>query len=115
MDCTSDLVPSIAPSNMQAALVNSTSVLVKWSAVSGGLLRGRLAGYLVQVKDPMGRLSNHSASPLEPRLLLSPLVPAHTYTVRVAAVTGAGVGPFTNEATLRLDQNHRLLDQTQHR
>ncbi|KAJ8953602.1 hypothetical protein NQ318_003026 [Aromia moschata] len=96
-------VPNEAPSNMEALLLNSTTVFLKWKAPPSVSLNGDLEGYKVEIK------TNGSNSPetinvgKTPSLLLGNLSSGISYFVRVAASTKAGLGPFNPAATLRLD------------
>uniref|UniRef100_A0A8W7NZA4 Fibronectin type-III domain-containing protein n=1 Tax=Anopheles coluzzii TaxID=1518534 RepID=A0A8W7NZA4_ANOCL len=60
-------------------------------------------------------LSNVTIEATSSTLLLANLTEGVTYTVSVAAATSAGMGPFSNPATLRLDPITKQLDQTSHR
>ncbi|CAH1116112.1 unnamed protein product [Phaedon cochleariae] len=104
-------VPVEAPTNMEALLLNSTSVFLKWRAPPPQTLNGELQGYKVEIRTngtdeaktiPVGK---KSAS-----LLLGSLSPGISYFVRVAATTRAGSGPFNPAATLRLEPATRVSD-----
>lgn len=60
-------------------------------------------------------LSNVTIDAISSTLLLANLTEGVTYTVSIAAATFAGMGPFSNPATLRLDPITKQLDQTSHR
>ncbi|XP_031355084.1 roundabout homolog 1-like [Photinus pyralis] len=107
-------VPAESPSHMEALLLNSTAVYLKWRCPPLASLNGELQGYRVEVK------ANRSESQVEtvtvggtPTLLLGNLTTGITYHVRVAATTRAGVGPFSVPAMLRLDPASRVSDQHQ--
>ncbi|KAF5269632.1 hypothetical protein FQR65_LT05971, partial [Abscondita terminalis] len=104
-------VPDEAPSHMEALLLNSTTVYLKWKGPPTASLNGDLQGYKVEVK------ANKSDAPLDsvtvgvnPTLLLGNLSTGVTYHVRVAATTRAGFGPFSVPAMLRLDPASRISD-----
>lgn len=97
---------------MEALLLNSTAVYLKWKSPPAIALNGELQGYRVEVK------ANKSDSPLDtvtvgaaPTLLLGNLTAGVSYSVRVAATTRAGIGPFSIPAMLRLDPASRISDQ----
>lgn len=54
-------------------------------------------------------LNNVTVSTSSPSLLLTNLTAGVTYSVRTAASTKAGVGPFSSAASLRLDPASRVL------
>lgn len=107
--------PSEPPAHMEAKLLNSSAVHLKWQPPPLQTLNGALAGYRVILRNNVTAKSINISTDVSPRLILTTLTPGVTYTVRVAAVTKAGVGPFSSWATLRLDPTSRLLDQHQQR
>ncbi|KAJ8911147.1 hypothetical protein NQ315_008332 [Exocentrus adspersus] len=108
-------VPTEPPSNMEALLLNSTTVYLKWKSPPAVSLNGELQGYRVEVK------SNGSSTPeiisvgTTPTLLLRNLSSGVPYFVRVAATTRVGLGPFSAAATLRLDPATRPTDDNNQR
>lgn len=110
------LVPEEPPSQMEARLLNSTAVYLKWKPPSSPSLNGELQGYKVEVR------SNNSDSKTDiltvgttPTLLLGNLTSGVSYSVRVAATTRAGIGPFSPPAVLRLDPISQVIDSHQQR
>lgn len=96
---------------MEALLLNSTAVYLKWKSPLAPTLNGELQGFKVEVR------TNGSDSQLDtitvgpsPTLLLGNLSAGVVYTVRVAATTRAGLGPYSSLATLRLDAATRSSD-----
>lgn len=57
-------------------------------------------------------LTNVTIEANTPTLLLANLTEGVTYTVSVAAVNNAGIGPYSSPATLRLDPITKRLDQS---
>lgn len=57
-------------------------------------------------------LTNVTIEASTPTLLLANLTEGVTYTVSVAAVNNAGIGPYSSPATLRLDPITKRLDQS---
>lgn len=95
---------------MEALLLNSTAVFLKWKAPTLETLNGELQGFKVEMK------TNGSDSPKlisvgkTPSLLLTNLSAGISYYVRVAAATRAGLGPYNPAATLRLEPASRATD-----
>ncbi|XP_066254653.1 roundabout homolog 2-like isoform X1 [Euwallacea similis] len=108
-------VPSEPPTGMEALLLNSTAVRLKWKAPSPGTLNGELETYKLDVK------SNDSALPTiinvgsSASYLLGNLSSGVVYYVKVAASTRAGVGPYSPASTLRLDPTSRIMDSSMQR
>lgn len=95
---------------MEALLLNSTAVFLKWKSPPLSTLNGELQSYKVEIRTngsdsvkiiPVGKT---------PSLLLSNLSAGISYYVRVAASTRAGLGPYNAAATLRLEPASRVTD-----
>uniref|UniRef100_A0A182K663 Roundabout n=1 Tax=Anopheles christyi TaxID=43041 RepID=A0A182K663_9DIPT len=114
-------VPSEPPFGMEALLLNSSAVYLKWKPPAASAKNGILRTYNIIVRGVDLRtnyskiLSNVTIEATSSTLLLANLTEGVTYTVSVAAATSAGMGPFSNPATLRLDPITKQLDQTSHR
>lgn len=87
--------------------MNSTSVFLKWKPPPTVSQNGVIRSYLVMVEG-IG-VNNLTISTSTASLLLTNLTAGVTYTVKAAASTRAGPGPFSPPATLRLDPASRLL------
>ncbi|XP_042876956.1 roundabout homolog 2-like [Penaeus japonicus] len=85
-------VPSTAPSDVRVTQREEGSILITWSTLPVEQARGEVIGYQVT-------LTHNGTQTLEtvqsPWLEARGLAPGRLYTVRVAAQTGAGLGPFT--------------------
>uniref|UniRef100_A0A182YHF3 Uncharacterized protein n=1 Tax=Anopheles stephensi TaxID=30069 RepID=A0A182YHF3_ANOST len=114
-------VPSEPPYGMEALLLNSSAVYLKWKAPAAKAQNGILRTYNIIVRGVDLRtnyskvLSNVTIEATSSTLLLANLTEGVTYTVSIAAATSAGLGPFSSPATLRLDPITKQLDQTSHR
>lgn len=69
------------------------TVLIKWSTLTPEEARGEIVGYLVTLGHN-GTLTTEAVT--NPWLEADGLAPGRLYTVRVAALTDAGPGPFTS-------------------
>ncbi|RZF42615.1 hypothetical protein LSTR_LSTR001410 [Laodelphax striatellus] len=105
--------PSMPPTHMEAILLNSSAVHLKWKPPPSHAHNGIIRSYQIVVRggDPFNGsvLSNVSVGAGSPSLLLTNLTAGVVYTVEAAAVTRAGAGPYSQPATLRLDPASRLL------
>jgi roundabout axon guidance receptor 2 len=108
-------VPMDAPTNMEALLLNSSAVYLKWKPPPPPSLNGELYGYRVEVKANGTGSTDSINVGVVPTLLLGNLTAGISYTVRVAAATRAGLGPYSAAAILRLDPASRMTDQHQQR
>ena len=93
---------------MEAILINSTAVYLKWEKLDNSSINGNLISYQVIVRGydqyNISRiLTNITIDGSTPTLLLANLSSGIMYTVSIAAATNAGIGPFSVPATLRLD------------
>nr|XP_045591261.1 roundabout homolog 1-like [Procambarus clarkii] len=94
---TPEDVPAVAPGEVRVTVHEEGSVLIRWASVSAEEARGDLVGYQVTISHNGSQTTETVASPwLEARSLL----PGRLYTVRVAAVTSAGPGPFSDPVLL---------------
>ncbi|XP_042218866.1 protein sax-3-like [Homarus americanus] len=94
---TPEDVPAAAPGDVRVTVREEGSVLIRWSSVSPEEARGELLGYQVTISHNGSHTTETVVSPwLEARGLL----PSRLYTVRVAALTGAGPGPFSDPVLL---------------
>lgn len=105
-----------SPVQMEARLVNSSTVYLKWKPPPAETLNGELNGFKIEIR------ANNSDNPTDvvsvgttPTLLLGNLTSGVSYSIRVAAATRAGVGPFSVPATLRLDPVSQIVDNHQQR
>ncbi|KAL1497250.1 hypothetical protein ABEB36_008242 [Hypothenemus hampei] len=103
-------VPLEPPTNMEALLLNSTAVRLKWKAPPPVSLNGELESYKLEVKANDSQFSNILSVGSAPTFLLGNLSAGVVYYVKVAATTRAGVGPFSAASTLRLDPASRVID-----
>ncbi|XP_025832405.1 roundabout homolog 2-like, partial [Agrilus planipennis] len=109
-------VPTEPPSHMEALLLNSTAVHLKWKSPPAMSINGQLTGYKVELKS---NKSNGTPDVIsvgsKPSLLLTNLTSGVSYNVRIAAVTRIGTGPYSVPALLRLDPASRIPDHHYHR
>ncbi|KAG7170804.1 Roundabout 2-like 2, partial [Homarus americanus] len=102
---TPEDVPAAAPGDVRVTVREEGSVLIRWSSVSPEEARGELLGYQVTISHNGSHTTETVVSPwLEARGLL----PSRLYTVRVAALTGAGPGPFSDPVLLDAHSFHEV-------
>lgn len=127
---THEDVPSEPPMHMEALLLNSSAVFLKWKPPPPNTHNGILRSYQVIVRgngltnsnSVVGAekgngsriLTNMTVSASTPSLLLTNLTTGVTYVVQALASTRAGHGPPSVPFTLRLDHSSRLLFRDQH-
>lgn len=104
------------PTNMEATLLNSTAIYLKWQPPSDDSMNGVLLYYQIIIRgfDTLNIskiLANMSVEAASPSLMLANLTTGVTYSVSVAAATRIGIGVFSKPAILRLDPNTNKLDQ----
>ncbi|XP_054744104.1 protein sax-3 [Anastrepha obliqua] len=104
------------PFGMEAVLLNSSAVFLKWRAPAMKPQHGILLFYHVIVRGidtahNFSRiLTNVTIDSASPTLVLANLTEGVMYTVSVAAGNNAGIGPYCSPATLRLDPVTKRLD-----
>ncbi|KNC26691.1 hypothetical protein FF38_04172 [Lucilia cuprina] len=108
--------PNEAPFGMEAILLNSSAVFLKWKQPNLKPAHGILLYYHIVVRGidtahNFSRiLTNVTIDAVSPTLVLANLTEGVMYTVSVAAGNNAGVGPYCVPATLRLDPVTKRLD-----
>ncbi|EDO39994.1 predicted protein, partial [Nematostella vectensis] len=103
---TDQHVPSVAPFINHATNLSSTSILVQWTAIPTGHVRGVLLGYRVYFKSvhSTAYLSNQTG-PSEVRVLLRGLDVYTGYTIQVAAFTAKGEGPRSTDVDVSTEED----------
>ncbi|KAL7041295.1 hypothetical protein ACKWTF_000713 [Chironomus riparius] len=109
-------VPSAAPTNMEAVLLNTTAVYLKWQQPPIENLNGILRNYHVIIRGYDANniskvLTNMTVDGNSPKLMLTNLTAGVTYSVSVSASTKIGYGPYSSPSILRLDPSTNKLDQ----
>uniref|UniRef100_A0A1I8P6Z1 Fibronectin type-III domain-containing protein n=1 Tax=Stomoxys calcitrans TaxID=35570 RepID=A0A1I8P6Z1_STOCA len=101
---------------MEAILLNSSAVFLKWKQPTLKAQHGVLLYYHIVVRGidtahNFSRiLTNVTIDAASPTLVLANLTEGVMYTVSVAAGNNAGIGPYCSPATLRLDPITKRLD-----
>lgn len=107
-------MPSEAPFNMEAKLLNSSTVYVKWKAPKhqNGILKSyNVIVRGVNVYENISKvLTNITIDATSSSIMLANLTEGVTYTVSVAAINRIGTGPYCTPAILRLDPITKRLD-----
>ena len=113
------IVPTEAPRNFSVIVESSRSIMLLWERPSLEEENGLLVRYHVVVIETqihyiddgteitgMQAYLNRTYNVSEGRTqLFDMLHPDYNYTVRIAAATGVGVGPFSDAITVRTDMD----------
>lgn len=101
---------------MEAKLLNTSTVYVKWKAPAAKFHNGILKSFNVIVRgvniyeNVSKVLTNITIDASTSTIMLANLTEGVTYTVEVAAVTDAGLGPYGAPIIMRLDPMTKKLD-----
>ncbi|XP_018323057.1 roundabout homolog 2-like isoform X2 [Agrilus planipennis] len=95
-------VPSAPPDSISAGLFNSTSGWIRWSPPPPQHHNGAIIGYKLLLKSTTVRAITVNATTTS--LLLTNLTAGTGYTVKIAAVTQMGMGPFSEPMKLLASQ-----------
>lgn len=109
------IVPSTSPSSVQLAVQSSSSILLSWKPPPLEQQHGRLVHYhVIFMETQVHYLDDGTvilAAGVEVNMtlnvtgnraqLIDMLHPSYNYAVRMAAVTNAGIGPFSAPVTAR--------------
>lgn len=104
------------PTNLEAKLLNTSTVYVKWKAPSAKFHNGILKSFSVIVRgvniyeNVSKVLTNITIDATGSSIMLANLTEGVTYTVSVAAMTNAGLGPYGMPIIMRLDPITKKLD-----
>lgn len=101
---------------MEALLLNSTAIYLKWLPPAAIDINGILTNYQIIIRgfdahNVSKVLANMSVDAASPSLMLANLTSGVTYSVSVAAATRAGIGIYSKPIALRLDPHTNKLDQ----
>ncbi|XP_017774104.1 PREDICTED: roundabout homolog 2-like [Nicrophorus vespilloides] len=88
-------VPSAPPDSITARLHNDTAWLVRWLPPPPQHHNGIIIGYKIEIKGSAAR-SMITMNANTTSVMISNLTSGGTYNARVAALTRAGIGPFSN-------------------
>lgn len=101
---------------MEAKLLNTSTVFVKWKAPAAKHHNGVLTSFSVIVRgvnvyeNVSKVLTNITIDSTSSSIMLANLTEGVTYTVSVAAMTNAGLGPYGDPIIMRLDPLTKKLD-----
>ncbi|KAK5642014.1 hypothetical protein RI129_008181 [Pyrocoelia pectoralis] len=104
-------VPSAPPDNIVFEIYNDSAALVRWSPPPPQHHNGIIIGYKLQIKGVSLRtvaINSNTTS-----LVISNLTNGPPYSAKIAGLTQAGLGPFSNSVPLSMthhSHNSRPLD-----
>ena len=108
---TKEDVPESSPTEVELKLLNSTAAVAYWRRPSQADLNGELTGFKIEIFSNNSLVTNFTLEPSATSLLLSNLTKSVIYTVRLAAFNRAGMGPFSEPVSLKVEPS--LLFQPQ--
>ena len=108
---TKEDVPESSPTEVELKLLNSTAAVAYWRRPSQSNLNGELTGFKIEIFSNNSLVTNFTLEPSATSLLLSNLTKSVIYTVRLAAFNRAGMGPFSEPVSLKVEPS--LLYQPQ--
>ena len=111
------VVPTMEPQNVSISEISSESFMLSWDPPMIGEQRGILIRYHVIIIETQIHYTDDGAeiTGIQTYLnrtydvsegrsqLIDMLHPDYNYTVRIAAATGSGIGPFSDAITVRTD------------
>ncbi|KAK0079139.1 hypothetical protein PV325_001681 [Microctonus aethiopoides] len=98
-------IPSGSPENVHVGMINMTSAFVRWEPPPKPDQNGQLIGYKIQIKSNSSNkiLGQMSLNASTTSVIINSLTTGGLYTARVAGLTRAGIGPFSNPILLNMD------------
>ncbi|XP_044580244.1 protein sax-3-like isoform X1 [Cotesia glomerata] len=98
-------IPSGPPENVHVGMINMTSAFLNWQPPLKSEQNGELIGYKIQIKSNSSNkvLGQMSINATTTSVTINSLTTGGLYTARVAGLTRAGIGPYSNPAILNMD------------
>jgi hypothetical protein len=93
-------VPSGSPLNLTARAIDSTTIELVWSEPPIETQNGIIISYFINISISNTKTSFVVNATAAAPLNLTELHPYYGYSLRVAAVTSRGVGPFSDPVTI---------------
>lgn len=90
------LVPTKSPTDVRLRMINVTSLRVSWRPPTSDAINGILKGFIINIKSNQSEERNITTNERATSVTLYRLITDATYTIRIAARTIAGYGPFFN-------------------
>ena len=100
--CTYSTAPTRSPTSIRKCIVTASSITVQWGEVPCVHRNGEITGYRLQAVNQSGAVeitANVFGAARE--ATISGLSSLAQYTVQVAAVNGAGIGPYSNGVSVQ--------------
>lgn len=91
-------VPTAPPDSVTTGVFNDTAGWIRWTPPPPQHHNGQIIGYRIQIKGDLIRSMTINASTTS--VLISNLTVGEVYNARVAAITNAGPGPYSNPVPL---------------
>ena len=101
-------MPDIPPTNVRLKLANATSAVVSWTRPALGELYEDMTGYKVEIFTNNSLVANFTLEPSASSLMLNNITTDVTYSVRLAVFNRAGMGPFSEPVSLRVEPSRVL-------
>ncbi|KAL7632939.1 UNVERIFIED_CONTAM: hypothetical protein RMT77_016766 [Armadillidium vulgare] len=96
---TPEEAPEVAPTAISVEVFESGTTLVKWEPLKKSEARGNVIGYRVYVSHNRTETIKETQNPW---LEVQDLMEGRLYTIKVAAVTGGGVGPWSSPELINI-------------
>ena len=96
-------MPDIPPTNVRLKLANATSAVVSWTRPALGELYEDMTGYKVEIFTNNSLVANFTLEPSASSLMLNNITTDVIYSVRLAVFNRAGMGPFSEPVSLRVE------------
>ena len=90
-----------APPSLSGEALTSTSISLTWTPPLEYNQNGNIERYMIEISDEDSTMTQYSTDGTTMMLIATELHPYHTYRCRIAALTRAGIGPFTSDIPIR--------------
>ena len=101
-------MPALPPTQVRLKLANATSAVVSWARPAVAELYEDMTGYKVEIFINNSLVANFTLEPSASSLMLNNITTDVIYTVRLAVFNRAGMGPFSEPVSLRVEPSLSL-------
>ena len=95
--------PSQPPENIQAAVLESTSITFQWTEIPCSGRRGQITGYSYELLKSSNQQVVASGLEQSTSITITGLIPNTRYTFSVSGETSGGIGVFSDDYSVTTD------------
>lgn len=106
-------VPSASPVNVQARIINTTTIELIWAEPPLDTQNGIIISYRISIAVSETKTNFVINTTTAAALNITDLHPYYGYSLRVSAVTSRGEGPFSDPVSVTTPESGKFASQTE--